>query len=280
MADLVEEALDVGVEHPAAPRPLVLSTGTFGSQAVLHRDRRVLNRAARPEPVRVRLEHRLPFGLQRELHQALHGPVFQRWNAQGSHRAVGLRDEDPTNRRRSIPRQAQTILQQPCPVLVGGTHDSVDAGCFAPAVLLGDLADGQQFGGPRRRQEALQGLHLANVPPDLGHEDAVLEAAHVPLDLTPLDVAPVGCGERPVCVGGFPRRQHAPVGRRALRGHLTFTPSAVVEFCSTSRWPGTSPVSRTLPRALAWSTIFGLTLCAHRPSALRAGRRLGRATEG
>ena len=161
------------------------------------------------------------------------------------------------------------------PVLVGGTHDSVDAGRLASAVLLGDLADGQELGGPRRRQEALQGLHPAHVPPDLGHEDAVLEAAHVPLDLTPLDLAPVGRGERPVCVGGFPRRQHAPVGRSTLRGHLTFTPSAVVEFGSASRRPGTSPVSRTLLRALAWSTIFGFTPCAGRPSA-RSGRSASR----
>ena len=41
-------------------------------------------------------------------------------------------------------------------------------------VRLGDLADGQELGGPRRRQEALERFHPLPVPPDLGHEDALL----------------------------------------------------------------------------------------------------------
>jgi hypothetical protein len=38
--------------------------------------------------------------------------------------------------------------------------------------------------------------------------------------------------------------------------HVTFTSSALVEFSSILRWPGTTPVSQALPRALAWSTIL------------------------
>ena len=50
---------------------------------------------------------------------------------------------------RDVVLQAQTVLEQMLPVLVGDTYDSVDAGSFPTAVLLADLADGQELRGPR-----------------------------------------------------------------------------------------------------------------------------------
>jgi hypothetical protein len=52
----------------------------------------------------------------------------------------------------------------------------------------------------------------------------------------------------------------------------TFTSSAVVEFSSVWRQPGTTPVSQALPRALAWSTILGSRTRAGRLSVYRRAR--------
>jgi hypothetical protein len=78
-----------------------------------------------------------------------------------------------------------------------------------------------------------------------------------------------------ICVDGLRHRQHA-CRPKLLCDDFTSTSSAIVEFSSVLRRPGTTPVSRTLLRALAWSTIHYRSPHTGSPSLnSRAGRHLG-----
>src|SRR5260370_20424484 len=109
-----------------------------------------MNRAPWTESEGIRLESRSPFVFQGELHEALHHPIFQGRDAQRPHLAVGFWDEYPAHRRGDVVLQAQTILHQLAPVLVGVTYDSVDSRSLPTAVFLTDRADGQEFRGTGR----------------------------------------------------------------------------------------------------------------------------------
>ena len=209
MVNFVEEALDVGIQDPAAACLLALATGTFASQTVFDRGRCIVHRSSWSETVGTRLEDRFPFRFQGQFDQALHHSIFQRGNAQRALFAVGLRDEHPSDRHWHVILQAETVLEQTFPISVGFTYDSVDAGSFPTAVLLTDLADCQEFRGPRGSQQTLQGLHPFHVAFDLGHEDSMLQTQNGLLDFLPVDLAPVERGLSSICVDGFPHRQHA-----------------------------------------------------------------------
>lgn len=149
LVNFVEEALDVGAQDPAAPRCLIFSPCPFGSQTVLDCHNSIVYGTPRTETERVRFKDRFPFGLQGQFHETLQDSVFQGRNAQRSQFAVRFGNEHAADRQRLVTVEAQTVLQQTFPVSVGGACHTVDAGSFPTVVLLADLTDSQQFGGPR-----------------------------------------------------------------------------------------------------------------------------------
>jgi site-specific DNA recombinase len=84
VVNLVEEALDVGVEDPAASYPPVPAVDTLGPQAVFDRDGSIVDGPPRAEAVGVRFKDRFPLRLQGQLDQTLHDPVFQGRDAKGA----------------------------------------------------------------------------------------------------------------------------------------------------------------------------------------------------
>ena len=175
-------------------------------------------------------------------------------------------------RQRHIVLQVETVLEQTFPVSVGDTYDSVDAGRFPTAILLTDLADRQEFRGPRGSQQTLQGFHPLDVAFDLGHENSMLQAQNGLLDLSPINLAPGEGGTE------FDLRQWVSPSSTRLSlvtavQHFTFTSSARGILLHPKGWPGTTPVSQALPWALAWSTILCCPPHTSCPSVYRRGGR-------
>ena len=85
MSDVVEEALDVGIEYPV--HPLLL-------QPRIERIERLVRISSRPEPIRKALEVHLVNFIEDGHHCLLNNLVLQRRDAQRSLPPVGLRNVD------------------------------------------------------------------------------------------------------------------------------------------------------------------------------------------
>src|SRR3954453_19489055 len=185
MPNGVETAGDVRIEQPC--------TCTGGSQCQMERDDRVHRAPSRSEPIAVRLEACLPFGLQRHLDEHLKGSFADCRNAKGPGPAVRLRDMHPSDWLRTVVPEAQAS-DQPHPALGRPAHHAIDAGRRPSRVLLGHPANREPFCGSGADQEFLQVLHLPSPPGRRGTVDPTLQSPHGRLRRPPRH--PINAGPR------------------------------------------------------------------------------------
>src|SRR3954463_8329201 len=152
-------------------------------------DDRVHRAPSGSEPIAVRLEACLPFGLQRHFDEPLQGPIANGRNAKGPRPAVRLRNVHPSDWLRSVAPKAQAS-GQPHPAFWRPAHHAIDAGCRPARVLLGHPADREPFCGCGANQELLQVLHLLLVPGRRGTVDPTLQSPHGSFRRSPINVGP------------------------------------------------------------------------------------------
>ena len=184
MGDQVERRCQVRVQRPQPPRALALGGHVDGLD-------RVLAAAARPESVGLRLEPRLPLGLQRVHDPCLVHAVEDHRNPERALLAARLGDVHPPDRHRL---ERLGVLLHPVDQLhlgLRGQHDLAVHACRqTTGVALRHPPHAHQRVRARAEHQLLQPADPLKVPRLRCREDPLPQPPYVRLRAPPVNLAP------------------------------------------------------------------------------------------